>query len=118
AENKGVDKSEEFAQRARELVVALQSGEPKCRALWQQFIDISLSHCQEVYDRLGVLLNRADVMAESAYNDDLPNVVEDLRKKGLLVEDQGAQCVFLEEFKNKDGEALPVIVQIGRASCR
>ncbi len=111
AAKKRFDESEEFAQRARELVVALQSGEPKCRALWQQFIDISLSHCQEVYDRLGVQLTRADVMAESAYNDDLPNVVEDLRKQGLLVEDQGAQCVFLEEFKNKDGEALPVIVQ-------
>ena len=111
AAKKRFDESETFAQRARELVVALQSGETKCRALWQQFIDVSLSHCQEVYDRLGVKLTRADVMAESAYNDDLPQVVEDLRAQGLLVEDQGAQCVFLDEFKNKDGESLPVIVQ-------
>lgn len=111
AAKKRFDESEEFAQRARDLVVALQSGEPKCRELWQQFIDISLSHCQDVYDRLGVQLTRDDVMAESAYNDDLPNVVEDLRQQGLLVEDQGAQCVFLDEFKNKDGESLPVIVQ-------
>lgn len=111
AAKKRFDESEEFAQRARDLVVALQSGEPKCRELWQQFIDISLSHCQDVYDRLGVQLTRDDVMAESAYNDDLPNVVEDLRKQGLLVEDQGALCVFLDEFKNKDGESLPVIVQ-------
>ncbi|PHR64088.1 MAG: arginine--tRNA ligase [Idiomarina sp.] len=111
AAKKRFDESEEFAKRARELVVALQSGEPKCRALWQQFIDVSLSHCQEVYDRLGVKLTRADVMAESAYNDDLAQVVEDLRAQGLLVEDQGAQCVFLDEFKNKDGESLPVIVQ-------
>ncbi|RUO63716.1 arginine--tRNA ligase [Pseudidiomarina insulisalsae] len=105
------DESPEFADRARELVVALQSGDEKCLRLWQQFIDVSLSHCQEVYDRLGVKLTREDVMAESAYNDDLPQVVEDLREQGLLVEDQGAQCVFLEEFKNKEGEALPVIVQ-------
>lgn len=111
AAKKRFDESEEFAKRARELVVALQSGEPKCRALWQQFIDVSLSHCQEVYDRLGVKLTRADVMAESAYNDDLAQVVEDLKTQGLLVEDQGAQCVFLDEFKNKDGESLPVIVQ-------
>ncbi|MFC0445470.1 arginine--tRNA ligase [Pseudidiomarina halophila] len=105
------DESPEFADRARELVVALQSGDSKCRALWQLFIDVSLSHCQEVYDRLGVKLTRDDVMAESAYNDDLPKVVEELRAQGLLVEDQGAQCVFLEEFKNKEGEPLPVIVQ-------
>lgn len=111
AAKKRFDESETFAMRARELVVALQSGEPKCRALWQQFIDVSLSHCQEVYDRLGVKLTRADVMAESAYNDDLAQVVADLRTQGLLVEDQGAQCVFLDEFKNKDGESLPVIVQ-------
>lgn len=111
AAKKRFDDSEAFAARARELVVALQSGEPKCRALWQQFIDVSLSHCQEVYDRLGVKLTRADVMAESAYNDDLAQVVADLKAQGLLVEDQGAQCVFLDEFKNKDGESLPVIVQ-------
>lgn len=111
AAKKRFDESETFAARARELVVALQSGEPKCRALWQQFIDVSLSHCQEVYDRLGVKLTRADVMAESAYNEDLAQVVADLKAQGLLVEDQGAQCVFLDEFKNKDGEPLPVIVQ-------
>ncbi|RUO72239.1 arginine--tRNA ligase [Pseudidiomarina sediminum] len=111
AAKKRFDESPEFANRARELVVSLQSGDEKCLNLWQQFIDVSLSHCQEVYDRLGVKLTRADVMAESAYNDDLAQVVEDLRSQGLLVEDQGAQCVFLDEFKNKEGEALPVIVQ-------
>ncbi|KFZ30684.1 arginyl-tRNA synthetase [Pseudidiomarina salinarum] len=105
------DESPEFANRARELVVALQSGDERCLKLWKLFIDVSLSHCQEVYDRLGVLLRRADVMAESSYNDDLPQVVAELREQGLLVEDQGAQCVFLDEFRNKEGEALPVIVQ-------
>lgn len=111
AAKKRFDESPEFANRARELVVALQSGDKKCLDLWQQFIDVSLSHCQEVYDRLGVKLTRDDVMAESAYNEDLPQVVADLREQGLLVEDQGAQCVFLDEFKNKEGESLPVIVQ-------
>ncbi|RUO38998.1 arginine--tRNA ligase [Pseudidiomarina aestuarii] len=111
AAKKRFDESPEFANRARELVVSLQGGDAKCRALWQQFIDISLSHCQEVYDRLGVSLTRDDVMAESAYNDDLAQVVEDLKAQNLLVEDQGAMCVFLDEFKNKDGESLPVIVQ-------
>ena len=59
---------------------------------------------------LNVKLTMADVMGESAYNDDLINVVNDLKAKGLLVESNGAQCVFLEEFKTADGEPLPVII--------
>lgn len=105
------DESEEFATRARNLVVELQSGDEHCNKLWQEFNEISLSHCQETYDRLGVSLTREDVRGESAYNDDLGQVVADLDSKGLLQQDQGAKCVFLDEFKNKDGEPLPVIVQ-------
>jgi arginyl-tRNA synthetase len=103
------DSDAAFAERARQRVVALQAGDPATRALWQRFIDISLSHCQETYDRLGVTLTRKDVMAESAYNDDLDDVVADLNAKGLLTTSDGAQCVFLDEFKGKDGK--PLIVQ-------
>ncbi|HHJ4328411.1 TPA: arginine--tRNA ligase, partial [Klebsiella pneumoniae] len=105
------DESPAFADRARELVVALQAGDAECLRLWQRFNDISLSHCQKVYDRLGVKLSMADVKGESAYNDALPGVIETLQAKGLLSEDQGARCVFLEEFKNAEGQPLPVIVQ-------
>ena len=105
------DESEEFADRARGLVVKLQAGDPDCLALWTKFKDISLSHCQKIYELLNVKLTMADVMGESAYNDDLANVVSDLKAKGLLVESKGAQCVFLEEFKTAEGEPLPVIVQ-------
>ncbi len=111
AAKKRFDESEEFANRARGLVVKLQAGDPECLALWTRFKDISLSHCQKTYELLNVKLTMADVMGESAYNDDLANVVAELKAKGLLVEDQGAQCVFLEEFKNSEGEPLPVIVQ-------
>ena len=105
------DASAAFADRARQLVVALQSGDDYCLKLWREFLDISLSHCQEVYARLNVGLTREDVVGESAYNDDLAQVVADLKAAGLLVEDQGAQCVFLEEFKGQDEEPLPMIVQ-------
>ena len=105
------DESPEFADRARHLVVALQAGDPDCLRLWNRFNDISLSHCQKVYDRLNVKLTPADVKGESAYNDDLVHVVDDLRAKGLLTEDNGAQCVFLDEFHNAEGNPLPVIVQ-------
>ena len=104
------DESAEFADRARGLVVKLQAGDAECMALWTKFKDISLSHCQKIYELLNVKLTMADVMGESAYNDDLINVVNDLRAKGMLVESNGAQCVFLDQFKTADGEPLPVII--------
>ena len=105
------DEDEAFARLAREYVVRLQGGDAHCRQVWQRFIDESLHHCEQVYARLGVTLKREDVRPESAYNDDLAHVVEDLDKAGLLRESQGAQCVFLEEFKDHEGEIAPVIIQ-------
>ena len=105
------DESTEFATRARQLVVALQSGDEYCNKLWREFNDISLSHCHEVYQRLGVSLTRADVHGESAYNADLAQVVNDLDAQGLLSESNGAKVVFQEEFRTKEGEPLPVIIQ-------
>lgn len=111
ASKKRFDDEAGFADRARSMVVKLQSGDSDCLALWQRFISISLSHCQEAYDRLAVLLRPDDVRAESAYNNELAQIVEVLAQKGLLREDEGAQCVFLPEFKGKEGEPLPIIVQ-------
>ncbi|GAB7530937.1 arginine--tRNA ligase [Pseudomonas sp. 3A(2025)] len=105
------DDSAEFADRARALVVKLQAGDAECLALWKRFNEISLSHCQKTYERLNVNLTPADVKGESAYNDDLANVVSDLASTGLLVESGGAKCVFLEEFRTADDTPLPVIVQ-------
>ncbi|MGB5505885.1 MAG: arginine--tRNA ligase [Sulfurovum sp.] len=101
------DADEDFANKAREYVVKIQSGDPHCLTLWQKFIDISLGHCEEVYEKLGVNLTRNDVRAESFYNDDLSAVISDLDAKGTLTQSDGAQCVFLE------GDEVPVIVQKG-----
>jgi arginyl-tRNA synthetase len=100
-----------FADRAREYVVKLQGGDPQCLALWQQFIDISIKHSEEIYQKLNVTLTRDDIMGESAYNEDLPRVVEELKQKHIAVEDQGAVVVFIHEMANKDGEPSVFIVQ-------
>ena len=105
------DEDAEFAERARALVVQLQSGDSHCLKLWHDFNQVSLRHCFEVYERLGVSLRPEDVRGESAYNPDLPHIVSALADAGLLQESNGARCVFLDEFKNKEGEPLPVIVQ-------
>ncbi|MGB2823535.1 MAG: arginine--tRNA ligase [Phycisphaerae bacterium] len=105
------DGDPEFAEKARQYVVRLQGGDPDVRALWEFVVAQSLGHAERVYSRLGAKLTREDVRGESAYNDDLPKVVEDLDAAGLLSESQGARCVFLEELRGKDGEITPVIVQ-------
>ena len=105
------DEDPAFADTAREYVVKLQGGDETVLALWKQFVDISLSHAQAVYDTLGLKLRPEDVAGESKYNDDLQPVVDDLVQKGLAVEDDGAKVVFLDEFKNKDGEPAAFIVQ-------
>lgn len=105
------DESPDFATQSRQMVVELQSGDTDCLALWQQFITISMNHCQAVYQRLGVSLDIDDVHAESAYNEDLPRIIEALDQQQLLTEDAGARCVFLDEFTGREGKPLPLIVQ-------
>jgi arginyl-tRNA synthetase len=100
-----------FADQARAYVVKLQQGDADCLTAWQRFIEESLQHCEEVYNLLSVGLKRSDLRAESFYNSELSTIVDDLYDKDLLTESDGAQCVFLDEFKGKDGNPLPVIIQ-------
>ena len=100
-----------FAEESRDNVVKLQSGDEHCLALWRKFIKVSLSHAEAIYEKLGVTLKPEDVRGESAYNDDLQLVVDELRAQSLAVEDQGAQVVFLDELADKNGEPTPFIVQ-------
>lgn len=100
-----------FADRAREYVVKLQGGDKQCLALWEKFIDVSIAHSEEVYKKLNVSLTRNDIMGESAYNSDLANVIADLKAKGIAVEDQGAQVVFIPELADKEGNPAVYIVQ-------
>ena len=100
-----------FAEKARNYVVKLQSGDEYCRTMWQKLVKITMQQNQHNYDRLNVTLTDKDVMGESLYNPMLPGIVEDLKKQGLAVEDDGALVVYLDEFKNKDGDPMGVIVQ-------
>ncbi len=108
---KQYDSDPKFAKRSREFVVALQKKEQGALNYWKRIVELSINECQEMYDKLGVKLTKDDAHGESAYNDDLPGVVAELKKKGLAVESEGAVCVFPEGFKDKEGKPLPVIVQ-------
>ncbi|WP_017659013.1 arginine--tRNA ligase [Baaleninema simplex] len=102
------DEDPEFQETARNTVVKLQSGDTETRQAWELLCDQSRREFQKIYDRLDVQLQER---GESFYNEMLPQVVEDLEKQGLVVEDQGAKCVFLEGYKNKEGNPQPLIVQ-------
>ncbi|WP_434778253.1 arginine--tRNA ligase [Neisseria sp. Ec49-e6-T10] len=105
------DEDPAFAQKAREYVVKLQSGDQEILALWKQFVSISLAHCQAVYNKLGLLLSQKDVMGESAYNNDLQATVDELVQMGLAVDDNGSKVIFLDEFKDQDGKPAAFIIQ-------
>lgn len=108
---KHYDEDEAFAERARSYVVKLQGGDEYFREMWRKLVDITMSQNQLTYNRLNVTLTRDDVMGESLYNPMLPGIVADLKAKGLAVESEGATVVFLDEYKNREGEPMGVIIQ-------
>ena len=105
------DEDESLRERARRRVVLLQSGDEETLRLWRVLVGESVRYFDEVYAKLDVLLTAADVVGESFYNPMLADVVRDLGERGLLVESDGALCVFPEGFTNRNGDPLPLIVQ-------
>lgn len=102
------DEDESFKETARKEVVKLQAGAKDSRHAWQLLCNQSRREFQIIYDILDVKLTER---GESFYNPMLPEIVAQLDQQGLLTKNQGAQCVFLEGFTNKEGEPLPLIVQ-------
>ena len=105
------DEDPDFAQKARSYVVMLQGGDKYCYEMWQKLVKMTMDQNEQLYRRLDVTLTDRDTMGESMYNDMLPGIVEDLVKKGLAVEDDGALVVYLDEYKNKEGQPLGNIVR-------
>lgn len=102
------DNDEEFKKRSQQEVATLQSGDPESIKAWKIICDISERAYREIYNLLDVSLNDR---GESFYNSMLPGVIEDLEAKNLISVSDGAKCVFLEGFKNREGDPLPFMVQ-------
>jgi arginyl-tRNA synthetase len=102
------DEDTQFRETARQAVVQLQGGDAESLKAWRLLCDQSRREFQIIYDWLDICLTER---GESFYNPFLADVLTDLKTAGLLVEDAGAQCVFLEGFSNKEGQPLPLIVQ-------
>jgi arginyl-tRNA synthetase len=102
------DEDDQFKETARNEVVKLQAGAEDTLFAWKLLCEQSRREFQVIYDLLDINLTER---GESFYNRFLADIIADLEKSGILQEDQGAKCVFLEGFTNKDGDPLPVIVQ-------
>ena len=105
---KRFDEDEAFQTTSREEVVKLQGGDPVSLKAWGLLCDQSRREFQKIYDRLDIRLSER---GESFYNPFLASVLSGLKEAGLLVTDDGAECVFLEGVNGKDGKPLPVIVR-------
>lgn len=102
------DNDPEFKKTAQMEVVALQQGNPETLKAWELICDISRKAYQEIYDLLDInIIERG----ESFYNPMLADIVADLTSKGLVTISDGAKCIFLEGFQNRDGNSLPLMVQ-------
>lgn len=108
---KRFDDEDGFADKSRDYVVKLQSGDAHCQKLWQLFIDTSVKHSDDVYKTLKVTLGHEHIKPESAYNSMLQPIVDSLKQQGLAVESEGALVVFLHELADKEGNPSPFIVQ-------
>ncbi|MGK3143593.1 arginine--tRNA ligase [Pantoea sp. C2G6] len=111
AAKKRYESDAEFSERARRYVVMLQQGDAWCLAMWRRLVEITMVQNQRNYDRLNVTLNDDCIMGESTYNAMLPEIVDDLLARGLARESDGAIVVMLDDYLNKDGEPMGVIIR-------
>ncbi|QKW08391.1 arginine--tRNA ligase [Streptomyces sp. NA04227] len=105
------DSDEEFKGRARRRVVALQAGDTETLARWQKFVDESKVYFYSVFDKLDMVIEDADVVGESGYNDMLDETCRLLEESGVAVISEGALCVFFDDVKGPDGNPVPLIVR-------
>ena len=117
------EKDPALEDEARAIFAKLEKGEPEEVELWQWFRDESLKEFNRVYDMLGITFDSYN--GESFYSDKMPRFVQELKDKGLLVEDAGAQIVKLDEYDlppalitKSDGSTLYITRDIAAAVYR
>jgi len=102
---RAADEDPSLEDLAREELKKLQDGDEENNRLWKEFIQVSLNEYNKLYGRMDVKFDT--YYGESHYHDMMPGVVEELKEKGIAVEDQGAQVVFFDE----ETKLHPCIVQ-------
>lgn len=102
------DTDEEFKKQSQLEVVALQGGDKVALKVWERIVLISQKAYHQIYSLLDV---RLEDRGESFYQPYLQEMVDLFQLKGLVTMSDGAKCVFMDEFKGKEGEPFPLIIQ-------
>lgn len=94
--HKEAEKDESLNDEAREAFVKLEHHDEECYALWKWFIEISIKEFKKTCDLIGA--DFESWLGESFYFDKTDDVIRTLREKNLLVLDDGAQVVRLDDY--------------------
>ncbi|MFZ5807427.1 MAG: arginine--tRNA ligase [Verrucomicrobiota bacterium] len=107
------EKDDALLEQARQELLKLQSGDKENNRLWHLFIDDSRKEFDAIYARLGVAFDYT--LGESFYNPWLKETVEDLRKKKIAEESQGATAIFFSGIKELEDKPFLIEKSDGAA---
>ncbi len=91
------EKDKVLDQEARDWFAKLEKGEGEAKSFWQTCVDLSLIEFNKIYDRLGIKFDTSH--GESFYQDKMAVVLDQIKKKNLAKESEGAYLVFFEQDK-------------------
>jgi len=97
-----------YRDRARRATAELQAGRPGYRTLWRRFVEVSRTALQREFHALGIDFDLWK--GESDVNDLIEPMVAELRARGLLVPDQGAEVIRVA--REGDKRELPPLIVI------
>ncbi|XBC38392.1 MAG: arginine--tRNA ligase [Buchnera aphidicola (Floraphis choui)] len=105
------EKNKLFSKKVKEYTLKLQSSHKYYTRIWKNIVDATIKKNEKIYKTLNVTLTNKHITGESFYKNMLSDVVNDLKNKKIAVKHNGATMVFLNEFKNRDGYPMGVIIQ-------
>ena len=87
---------EQMQSEAREYFRLIESGDKESNEIFEWFKSLTLKYVEGIYKKLGVKFD--SYAGERFYSDKMQPVIDELRKKNLLKESEGATIVDLEEY--------------------
>ncbi len=118
-----IENDPSLEEEARRQFMLLENGDEEAYKLWKWIREISLSEFSRVYDMLNIKFD--SLAGEFFYSDKMPAVIEELKQKEVLVKDDGAGIVRLEEYgmpnalvTKRDGSSIYITRDIAAAIYR
>ncbi|XBC39945.1 MAG: arginine--tRNA ligase [Buchnera aphidicola (Chaetogeoica yunlongensis)] len=105
------DTDQKFSQNARNQALKLQNKEKSCLKIWKKIVTHTIIKNDKIYKKLNITLTNKHIIGESFYNDMLPQITQELKDKKIAIEHNGAIIVFLNKFKNRNGNPMGILIQ-------